>query len=461
MKRNILFIIMFTIITVPKIVFAQNPISPPGLYIADPTARVWQDGMLYVYGSRDDENISDYCSHDYWVMRSADLVNWEYFPNVFSSKGPNDMVSYNDDMLYAPDIMFKDGVYYLYYCQPARFNAEGVAKSKSPVGPFIRGKPVNVGEYSQIDPTVFIDDDGQGYYSWGQFNAKIAKLKPNMMGIDQKTIIPDVLTRQEHFFHEGNFMTKRNGVYYMVYACEKREHRGKPTPTCLCYATSDKPMGPYKFGGVIIDNIGSDPDVWNNHGSIVEFKGQWYVFYHRATENSRARRKACIEPITFLEDGSIPEVEMTSQGATGKPLSAFKTIEAELACRMGGNIRIAPETFNPINLVDPANNDMLAEIKNGDYAEYKYVDFSKGIKEVEIRVAPAKHPYTIRFVLDGIEGFEIGSVDVPGGGSEKEWETIRGKVIAEGVHALYLLFSTTHDTNEEQLLLAVDKFIFK
>lgn len=416
--------------------------------------------MLYVYGSRDDEKAKTYCSYDYWVMRTTDLVTWEYFPRVFSSKGQADMVSYNNKSLYAPDIMFKDGVYYLYYCQPAKYKAEGVATSHSPVGPFGKGAPIDVGKYRQIDPTVFVDDDGQAYYSWGQFNAKIAKLKPNMMEIDKKTIIPDVLTRQDHFFHEGNFMAKRNGVYYMVYACDKRQHRGTRTPTCLGYATSDKPMGPYKFRGIIIDNIGSDPDVWNNHGSIVEFKGRWYVFYHRATENDRSRRKACAEPITFLDDGSIPEVEMTSQGASGKPLSAFDIIGAEQACRMGGNIRIVPESFNPNNLVDPDNNDMLAEINNGDHAEYKYLDFGKGAKGVEVRVAPAAEPCTIHFVLDGLDGPEIGSVNVPGDGSSKEWRNMRGKITAGGVHALYLKFSTAGNVHEEQSLLAVDNFIF-
>jgi len=156
---------------------------------------------------------------------------------------------------------------------------------------------------------------------------RVYKLKSNMIEIDESTIKKDVLTESEHFFHEGGFMVKRNGVYYFIYADISRANR----PTSIGYATSLSPMGPYSYGGVIIDNDHCDPGVWNNHGSIVEFKGQWYVFYHRSTHGSNTMRKACVEPIYFTPEGRIKEVEMTSQGA-GKPLHAASKIEAEMAC---------------------------------------------------------------------------------------------------------------------------------
>ena len=120
-----------------------------------------------------------------------------------------------------------------------------------------------------------------------------------------------ILTEQEHGFHEGACMRKRNGIYYIVYTDISR---GKAT--CLSYAMSDKPLGPYKKGGVIIDNMYCDPQTWNNHGSIEEFKGQWYIFYHRSSQNSFTSRRMCVEKIYFNEDGTINEVEMTSMGAS-------------------------------------------------------------------------------------------------------------------------------------------------
>lgn len=170
-----------------------------------------------------------------------------------------------------------------------------------------------------IDPTVFVDDDGQAYYYWGQFSLKGAKIKPNMTELDEASIRDSLIDSREHFFHEGSFVFKRKGIYYVLYAHEGRRDR---RPTSLGYATSSSPLGPFTYKGVVIDNFGCDPETWNNHGSIAEFNGQWYVFYHRSSHGSQIMRRACAEPIEFNADGTIDEVEMTSQGA-GKPLDAF------------------------------------------------------------------------------------------------------------------------------------------
>ena len=254
----------------------QNPIVPPGVYIADPSAHVWKDGRLYVYGSRD-ESPKYFCSGRHDVLASDDLKSWTLTTNVFASKGPGDQVPYNDSPLFAPDCQYRDGTYYLYYCQPSR-NAEGVATASSPAGPFVKGTPIALSGINEIDPCVFLDDDGQAYYIWGQFSAKIAKLKPNLTEIDPATIRRNVVTEKEHFFHEGGYMVKRNGIYYFVYAHMGRKGR----PTCIGYATSQSPLGPFTYGGVIIDNDRCDPGNWNNHGSLVEFKGQLSVLRDRS-----------------------------------------------------------------------------------------------------------------------------------------------------------------------------------
>lgn len=411
-------------------VSAQNPIVPPGMYIADPSAHVWSDGKLYVYGSLD-ESTDYYCSWRHHVLSTSDLKNWEITKNVFSSKGENDQVPYSDALLFAPDCQYKDGTYYLYYCQPDRNAAEGIATSKSPAGPFTGGQKINLAGMQEIDPAVFIDDDGQAYYIWGQFQAKIAKLKPNMKEIDTSTIVTDLVTEKEHYFHEGGYMVKRNEIYYFVYADISRGNR----PTCIGYATSDSPMGPFKYEGVIVDNDNCDPSTWNNHGSIVEFNGKWYVFYHRSTHNSRMMRKACVEPIYFNEDGSIDEVEMTSQGA-GPPLSAFDKIDAERACLLFGNVRI--QLFEP-------GNEELAEIRNGDNVAYKYIDFQKGADEVSIRVKPLKNGGTVLIRLDQPWHTPIAKINVPGN-DNSDWTTITQKIEkTEGTHAVWLTFYGEND----------------
>jgi len=430
MKKLIVLLLLICF----ELLRAQNPICPPGLNIADPTTRVWKDGRLYVYGSRD-ESFKYYCSFDHWVLSTNDLIHWEYTPNVFASKGKNDQIPQNDRLLFAPDCMYKNGAYYLYYCQPG--GIEGVATSKSPTGPFTNAKEIYLKNYNQIDPAVFVDDDGQAYYMWGQFNAKIAKLKPNMTEIDTTSIVDNLVTEKEHYFHEGGYMVKRNGIYYFVYADMSR----KGMPTCIGYATSKSPMGPFKYGGVIIDNDGCDPANWNNHGSIVEFKGQWYVFYHRTTNGCINSRKACIEPIFFNKNGSISEVEMTSQGAA-KPLDAFSKIEAERACLLSGHVRVESYSLDTTNPLNPTNSDQLGQIQDKDRAVYKYIDFGEGVDSVTIRIATGNNSGKISFKLDNSWSVPFGEINVEGGGDSKTWKTLSCKVNnVKGIHALNLTFS--------------------
>ena len=285
---------------------------------------------------------------------------------------------------------------------------------------------------NEIDPCVFIDDDGQAYYIWGQFTAKVARLKPNMTEIDSSTVKDNIVTEKEHYFHEGGYMVKRNGTYYFIYS-----HMGRlNSPSCIGYATSKSPMGPFKYRGVIIDNSHSDPNNWNNHGSIVEFKGKWYVLYHRATNNSYVMRKACIEPITFNEDGSINEVEMTSQGAAG-PLNATSKIEAEWACLLFGNSYVSG--FSP-------TEDQLTNLKDGDRVVYKYIDFPVAINKIEIRLKPGQKGGKIQLAMDQSWHSSFVTIDVPAESNPDEWATIRANVKpAPGIHGLWLKFSGDHD----------------
>jgi arabinoxylan arabinofuranohydrolase len=438
MKFKLVFVILIFVLQCVK---AQNPIVPAGLYIADPSAHVWKDGKIYVYGSRD-ESPDYYCSWDHYVLSSSDLINWEITKNAFASKGANEQVPYSDDKLYAPDCNYKNGTWYLYYCLASSKNTEGVATSKSPLGPFTNGKVIDTKGINEIDPCVFIDDDGQGYYIWGQFTAKMAKLKPNMTEIDLNTVKDSVITEKEQYFHEGGYMVKRNGIYYFIYAHMGRANR----PTCIGYSTSKSPMGPFKYGGVIVDNDHCDPAVWNNHGSIVEMNHQWYVFYHRATHNCVTMRKACIEPIRFNEDGSIPEVEMTTQGA-GKPLNALSRIDAERACLLFGNVRIMD--------FDKDKED-LEGIKDDDKAAYKYIDFGNGVNSFTVNVAPGTRGGKIDLLIDQPWGPSIGSIEIKSNDNGEKWSEVTGKIKgAKGVHALWLRFNV-----KDNEAFKVDWFVF-
>ncbi len=428
-------------ICLSEICLSQNPIVPPGIYIADPSAHVWKDGRLYIYGSRD-ESPDYFCSHRYHVLSTADLARWTLFPDTFSSKGNDDAVTYSNDYLYAPDVQYKDGKYYLYYCLANRDLTEGVAISEKPEGPFRDGTILKTGKFNEIDPCVFMDDDGQGYYIWGQFSAKIARLKPSMTEIDTSTILDGIVTEQEHRFHEGGYMIKRNAIYYLIYTGLNI----KDMPTCISYATSSSPWGPFKYGGVIINNDGCDPGNWNNHGSLVEFKEQWYVYYHRATHNSKMMRKACVEPVYFNDDGSINEVEMTSQGA-GAPINAFRKIEAEWACLLNGHARI--EAFSE-------NEEEVGQFYHKDRAAYKYIDFGNGADSVTIRLKTNRRSGKLWLIPDKPWLSSMASIDLKELKDQPTWQEITVKTRdVKGVHALWMMVQ-----GDEGELFSIDWFKF-
>lgn len=417
-SRLTLFFTIFSLFYFHSFVMSQNPILAVGTFVPDVESHVATDGRMYIYGSWDLVQNS-WCSTIQHVFSSADLIHWTDHGEVFHSSGNHDDVPWSNSLLYAPDAAYKDGMYYMYFCMSD--NSEGVASSSFPFGPFTNA--IQFKGLAGIDPAVFVDDDGQAYYYWGQFNSKGAKLKPNMTEIDTTTIVNNLLTVAEHHFHEASSMRKRNGIYYYVYASTVRRGR----PTCLEYATSTSPLGPFKYQGVIIDNFGCDPSTWNNHGSIQEFNGKWYVFYHRSSQGTACMRRVCIEPITFNADGTIPEVPMTSQGA-GLPFDATSIIETERACYLTGNAYIKAIT---------PNNEVITGFKSNDAVAFKYIDFSSDVDSCKLSVFSEK-PITIDITLDD-SLTPIGTINIPGNGDGKKSQTFACKISkTTGTHAVWL-----------------------
>ena len=194
--------------------------------------------------------------------------------------------------------------------------------------------------------------------------------------------------------------------------------------------------------GVLIDNHDCDPASWNNHGSIEKFKNQWYVFYHRSTNNSQKFRKSCIEPIYINKDGSINEVEMTSQGA-GPVLNATTITESEQACQHIGNVRIAPLPATDIK------SEGLTAIKDGDVVGYKYLNFEKNISGFEIK-ATSLSKLTIEIRQNSKKGTIIGTcVILPD--SNYQIVTTAIKKYLKGKQALYFSFKNKNNNPENNI----------
>lgn len=345
-----------------------NPYLPGWEYIPDGEPRVFGD-RVYIYGSHDRAASDSFCDCclKVWSAPLDDLNNWTCHGEVFrTTDAPYHLsdTSWTDGPLYAPDVVEKDGEYYLY---AYIFGGRGcVAVSSRPEGPFELLSKYEYGIPDDsccngwfIDPGVLVDDDGRVYLYWGFEKSYGIELDESMYKTKDDTLVKDIIPVEKPFgFFEACSMRKIGDTYYMIYS-------GTPG-SCLCYATSDKPLGPYTYRGVIINNGKDYPD-GNNHGSIVNIKGQWYIFYHRMTNGTIMSRRACVEKIEILEDGSIPEVEMTSLGFEDS-LNPYKITKAETACVLtGGAIITERDIFTRT----------VTNITEGCVIGYRYFDFGQ------------------------------------------------------------------------------------
>ncbi len=303
------------------------------MYTADPTARVFGD-RLYVYASHDLEPHNNCDRMDqYHIFSTSDMINWKDHGEILAAKD----VPWGrpeGGFMWAPDCAFRDGKYYFYYPHPSGAGTTwnttwkiGVAISNRPDGGFDpRAEAAGVDGFKGyiegmepfIDPCVFIDDDGQAYiYQGGGGCCFGGKLKSNMVEIDGKMqYMVDVENTKRIFrgkefeglkiFHEGTWVFKRNDIYYLT---APDDHPFKEGGNQLIYYTSSNPLGPWKYGGVYLEPTGCG----TSHGSVVEFKGQWYAFYHnsRLSGGDGANRSICVDKLFFNEDGSIQMVEQT------------------------------------------------------------------------------------------------------------------------------------------------------
>jgi arabinoxylan arabinofuranohydrolase len=290
--------------------YAQNPIIS-NIYTADASAHVWKDGRLYIYPSHDvDPPRGCDLMDKYHVFSTDDMIHWKDHGEILNASE----VSWGraeGGFMWAPDCAYKNGTYYFYFPHPSGTDWNktwkvGIATSKQPASGFKSQGYLDVGgddAHAMIDPCVFIDDDGQAYFYYGGGGRCVgAKLKDNM------TELAAPLKPMEGLvdFHEATWLFKRNNLYYLTYADNNRVN-GKGANR-MNYATSKSPLGPWTYGGVYLDPTDCDTD----HGSVVEYKGQWYAFYHNSVLSGRGNlRSVCVDKLYFNPDGSIQKVIQT------------------------------------------------------------------------------------------------------------------------------------------------------
>ncbi|MFE6077466.1 family 43 glycosylhydrolase [Paenibacillus sp. NPDC057886] len=411
---------------------AFNPYLPSYEYIPDAEPYVFGD-RIYIYGSHDRFNGESYCLNDYvcWSAPLDDLGNWDCEGTIY--KPTQDPLNTDGTQQgFAPDLQQgNDGRYYLYYALN-RSPIISVAVCDTPAGQYefyghVRYSDGTVfgqksGDVFNFDPGVLVDDDGRVYLYTG-FSPKpgylrdmleqsglmidgayCVELGPDMLTLKSSPIVsaPGACTAkatsfEEHAFYEASSPRKIGNIYYLIYSSEKSHE--------LCYAVSDRPDSGYVFGGTIVSNgdVGTHSAgealnyTGNTHGGIVQINGEWYVFYHRQTNGHHFSRQGCAERIEIMTDGSIAQVEMTSCGLNGGPLTGVGEYEARIACNLSG-----PEgTYEYGKEKDTTGNhpyftqrgtdreeegdQYIANIRDGAWAGYKYFVFQSE-KAISVRV---------------------------------------------------------------------------
>jgi len=454
---------------------AFNPYLPSWEYIPDGEPYVFGD-RVYVYGSHDRFNSHAFCLNDYvcWSAPVDNLGDWRYEGVIY--RKTDDPLNPDGSMcLYAPDVTVgPDGRYYLYYVLD-KVSVVSVAVSDTPAGKFEFYGYVRYpdgtrlgereGDQHQFDPGVLTEGDRTYLYTGfcprgdrSRRGCMATVLGPDMLTIVEEPVF--VLPSEPysagtgfegHEYFEAPSIRKRGDTYYLIYSSVLMHE--------LCYATSKHPTKGFAYGGVIVSNADMHIDSYkpadkpmyyggNNHGSIVEIGGQWYIFYHRQTNGHHYSRQGCAEPIRFREDGSIAQAEMTSCGLNGGPLAGRGEYPAYIACNLFckdealyiGTYGAWMDGRFPKITQDGKDGDeedgYIANMRDTATAGFKYFD-CRGVKRVKIKVRGyAKGAFEVKTAWDGPA---LGSIPVDFTNVWKEYAA--DIAIPDGVHALYFTYT--------------------
>lgn len=414
---------------------AYNPYLPSYEYVPDGEPYVFED-RVYVYGSHDRFNAPIFCMNDYicWSAPVDQLAAWRY-EGVIYRKNQDPMNKLGIRLLFAPDVVQgSDGRFYLYYAFDF-MGVMGVAVCDTPAGAYQFHGHIKYpngqiwgskrGDELPFDPGVLVDDDGRVYLYSG-FAKKIPfvmsrgrDLKNSgcvVLELEQDMVTiksgPQLLLPKrgnnppadfaQHEFFEASSMRKIDGKYYLVYSSANNHE--------LCYAVSNSPTEGFRFGGTLLsigdlfldgntDEKRAKNYLGNTHGGMLCLEDQWYIFYHRQTNQHSYSRQACAEPLQRTADGRFLQAEITSCGLNGGPLAGKGEYPAHIACNLWSSEGTAryDKRFNkkahPYFTQNGKDGDQnatqyIANLRNGSVAGFKYFDMQQA---ENIRVAVAGH----------------------------------------------------------------------
>lgn len=422
---------------------AQNPIICDR-YTPDPAPYVHGD-TLYLFVDHDEQEDIGYFNMKDWLLYSTvDMVNWTYRGTPVTTKTFKWAKQGND--AWASQCIERNGKWYWYVTATVAnggYPGIGVAVANKPEGPYRDpiGKPVVQG-WGFIDPSVFIDDDGQAYLFWGNNGLWYAKLSRTMTSIsggqievksnDESAFGPstkfDDNGNKKTNFEEASWIYKIGDTYYLEYAAGG-------VPEHMAYSTAKSIKGPWTYQGKI---MGTADGSFTIHGGSVNFKGHNYMFYHngKLPGGGGFRRSTCIEEFTRKEDGSIPFINFTTKGVNPiQTLNPYELQEAETINQSSGILCEGDGTTNYVTNID----------NSGDYIKVRNIDFGElGASKIKVRVASgASRNVKMLVRLTSKSGKILGTITIAPTGGEFEWTDLEVDLSAKvtGVHDIVFAFS--------------------
>ena len=459
----------------------RNPYLPGWEFIPDGEPKLFGD-RVYVYGSHDEAQGKQYCTGDYvcWSAPADDLANWTFEGVTFKK---TDDPNYKEEVfLLAPDVICgPDGRYYLYYFT-SKMDKLGVAVCATPGGHYEYYGDVKfedgtvlterAGYGLMFDPGIYSGPEGnylyygfalqkrkEGFPEMGYKGGYVVQLEDDMLtirGIPKPTIPGKLYTEgtgyEGHGFLEASSIRRLNEKFYLIYSSELGHE--------LCYAVSDDPMGPFSYKGTIVSNgdVGlngrDEADavnyLGNNHGGLVAVDDVVYIFYHRHTYGAQYSRQGCAEKVVLQKDGTIPQVEITSSGMSGKPWDAKGEYSAHLACYLRSKEGILhysssvkwcePHPYIALegrDQVASTQNSYVHNLQDGAACGFKYLDFAGDEKTVAV-ICRGNFKGQILVYLEEERRTLVAKIDVA---PSETWTVAEAKLAeTKGVCGLYFVF---------------------
>ena len=422
---------------------AQNPFVQTWC-TSDPAPMV-HDGTMYVYTGHDEDGADFFWMQEWRVYSTQDMVNWTDHGSPLALES----FSWADDRAWASQTIERDGKFYWYICAHSKISggmAIGVAIGDTPTGPFrdALGKPLfENGSWDHIDPTVFIDDNGQAWLMWG--NPRVYYLKLNRDMISYEGEVGMLPMTEEAFgapamnerekdkvykdcYVEGPWLTKRGNTYQLLYAAGG-------VPEHISYSTAPSPTGPWTYAGEIMPLC--DTNSFTNHCGVADYKGHSYFFYHtgKLPQGGGFGRSVAVEEFKYNADGSFPTIMPTNEGV--KPLEKFNPYRKVEAETMAFSKGIKTEQNEQVGVY-------VTDIHNGDYIKLQNVCFCNKIpRTFTARVASGLRGGQIEVRIDSLGGQLLTRLDVPSTDGWEQWQTLTADFteIVSGTHDLYLVFT--------------------